>query len=120
MNIYLDDNLADETLGALLVRGGHAVVRPNEVGLRSASDAKHFEHAIRNSLMVLTSDRDDFRDLHQLVRTSGGNHLGILVVHYENNEKKDMKPKHISAAIGKLERSGTPCVNELIVLNHWR
>jgi hypothetical protein len=31
-----------------------------------------------------------------------------------------MVPKHIVAALHKLEKSGLSLVNQLIVLNHWR
>jgi hypothetical protein len=31
-----------------------------------------------------------------------------------------MKPKHIIAAIAKLEKSGLALENQLVVLNHWR
>jgi predicted nuclease of predicted toxin-antitoxin system len=120
MRIYLDDNLTDRTLAALLVEAGHTVVQPAAAGLTGASDPRHLEYAIRQGLAVLTSDRDDFRDLHQLVLTSGGGHPGIMVVRFENNPARDMKPKHIVAAIGKLVRFGSPVANQFIVLNQWR
>jgi predicted nuclease of predicted toxin-antitoxin system len=120
MKIYLDDNLTDRTLEALLVKAGHTVVQPAAVGLARASDPRHFEYAIRQGLIALTSDRDDFRELHELIRTAGGNHHGILVVRYDNDSKRDMKPKHIVAAIGKFVRSGATVVNQVIVLNQWR
>jgi hypothetical protein len=44
----------------------------------------------------------------------------ILVVLYDNDPTRDMKPKHIVAAVGKLERSGISCVSEIVVLNQWR
>jgi hypothetical protein len=120
MNLYLDDNSDDLVLAALLRKAGHAVGRPVDFGLAGASDARHLEQAIRIGLVVLTADREDFRDLHGLVRTSGGSHSGILVVRYDNDPKRDMKPKHIVAAIGKLERSGVSIVNQIAVLNQWR
>lgn len=120
MNLYVDDNRADPALAAFLRKAGHAVVRPADVGIAGASDARHLEHAIRNGLVVLTADRDDFWELHHLVQTSGGNHPGILVVRYDNDPKHDMKPNHIVAAIGKLEASGIALVNQVVVLNHWR
>ena len=120
MKIYLDDNLTGRTLAALLMNAGHTVVQPTAAGLAGASDARHLEYAIRNGLAVLTRDRDDFRELHQLVLTAGGGHPGILVVRFDNDPTRDMKPKHIVAAIGKLVRSGTPVVNQFIVLNQWR
>ena len=120
MKIYLDDNLAGQTLGALLIKAGHTVVQPAAGGLAGASDARHLEYAIRQGLTALTRDRDDFRELHDLVLTAGGAHPGILVVRYDNDPTRDMKPRHIVAAIAKLVRSGAPVVNQFIVLNQWR
>jgi predicted nuclease of predicted toxin-antitoxin system len=120
MNIYLDDNLAEDQLVKLLVKGGHAAVQPADVGMAGKSDARHFAHAIRQLWVLLTRDRDDFEDLHQLVLTSGGSHPGILVVRYENDSTKDMKPKHIAAAIIKLTKSGIYVTDGYVVLNHWR
>jgi predicted nuclease of predicted toxin-antitoxin system len=120
MNIYVDDNLADKALTALLKKAGHSVVRPIEVGLDGRSDASHLTHAIDKSLAFLTSNRDDFRDLHFLIRTAGGSHPGIMVVRFDNDTTRDMRPKHIVGAVGKLERSGIPLGNELVTLNHWR
>jgi hypothetical protein len=45
MKTYQDDNLADKTLAVLLVKAGHTVVRPAQVGLTSASDPRHLESA---------------------------------------------------------------------------
>jgi predicted nuclease of predicted toxin-antitoxin system len=120
MNLYLDDNLAEEQLLRLLAKGGHSVVRPADVGMVAVSDAKHLECAIRNNWTLLTGDREDFNDMHQLILTSGGSHPGILVVRYERDSTKNMKPKHIAAAVTKLEKSGMACTDTLIVLNQWR
>lgn len=120
MNIYLDDNQAARHLADLLRKAGHTVVRPAEAGLTGASDVRHFRHALSNELVLLTADRGDFEDLHDLIAAAGGSHSGLLLVRYENDPKRDMKPKHIVAAVGKLERSGTATVNQVIVLNRWR
>jgi predicted nuclease of predicted toxin-antitoxin system len=96
------------------------VVRPGDVGLRGASDVRHLDHAIRADLAVLTADSTDFRDLHDLVLTCGGGHPGILVVRFDNDPKRDMQPKHIARAVGRLERSGVPIANQVTVLNHWQ
>jgi hypothetical protein len=37
-----------------------------------------------------------------------------------NDPNRDMKPKHIVGALGKLERSGLALGDDFIVLNHWR
>ena len=120
MKVYLDDNLAGKRLLGLLRKNGHTVARPADYGLVGVSDARHLEKAIREDLVSLTKDRDDFGDLHRLILTSGGGHPGILVVRFEKDPKKDMKPKHIAAAIAKLEKSGISVKNDLVVLNHWR
>ena len=120
MNIYLDDNLSDRALAALLIRAGHTVVRPADVGLTGETDIRHFDHAIRSQLVLLTSDRRDFHDLHRLVQGAGGMHPGLLIVRYDNDPKKDMKPQHIVRAIRKLEQAGVDPTGHFIILNHWR
>jgi predicted nuclease of predicted toxin-antitoxin system len=120
MKVYLDDNLAAQLLATLLQKAGHDVVRPVDVGLAGASDARHLEHAIRHGLVALTRDRDDFRELHQLVLTAGGTHPGLLVVRYDNDPTRDMKPRHIVSAIRNLEQAGYDLTNQLEILNHWR
>jgi predicted nuclease of predicted toxin-antitoxin system len=120
MKIYLDDNKADAALARSLRKAGHLVVRPAEVGLTGVSDPRHFQHAIQAGLTVLTGDREDFHELHDLVLTSGGSHSGILIIRSDNDPKRDMKTRHILVALQRLERSGVPLESQLLVLNHWR
>jgi hypothetical protein len=120
MNVCLDDNSDDPLLANLLRKAGHAVVRPVEVSLSGADDARHLAHAIRTAFVVLTADREDYHSLHELVLTSGGGHPGILLVRYDNDPRRDMKSKHIVTAVGKLERAGVGIRNQVVVLNHWR
>jgi predicted nuclease of predicted toxin-antitoxin system len=120
MRTYLDDNLADPSLLALLKKAGHSVIGPADVGLSGATDPRHLECAIKDGRVILTADSDDFRDLHSLLQTAGGSHHGILLVRFDNIPKHDMKPKHMVAAIKKLEQSGLDLTNQLIILNHWR
>ena len=120
MNLYLDDNVANPALADLLRRAGHHVVRPADAQMLGVSDARHLEFAIRSALAVLTADRQDFRELHDLVRASGGTHHGILLVRFEKDRKRNMRPKHILAAIAKLERASFPIAGDVVVLNHWR
>jgi predicted nuclease of predicted toxin-antitoxin system len=120
MNIYLDDNLTDRTLTALLIRAGHTVVRPADVVLTGAKDMQHLNHAVRAGLVFLTADDEDFSDLHDLILGSGGSHPGILLVRYDNDPKRDMKAHHIVRAIRNLEQAGFDTTSELVILNHWR
>ena len=66
MNLYLDDDSAKTSLAGLLKRVGHQVVVPADAGLSSASDPRHFMHAVQQSLVLLTKNHDDFEDLHFL------------------------------------------------------
>src|SRR5258708_4649754 len=120
MNICIDDNLAEQTLANLLQKAGHTAVRPVDANLTGASDPRHWEYAITKQLVILTRDRVDFRELHQLILASGGTHPGLLVVRYDNDPTRDMRPKHIVTAIGKLERSGVSVAGDVVVLNGWR
>jgi predicted nuclease of predicted toxin-antitoxin system len=120
MNLYVDDNFSNPALVGLLRKANHQVVRPADASMRGASDAKHLEFAIRSGFAILTADRVDFRDLHDLIQASGGTHPGILLVRFENDPKRDMKPKHIVAAINNLERSGHSVVGQIAILNQWR
>ena len=110
MRIHLDDNFADRALAGALRKVGHTVFRPADLGMIGASDAKHLERAIREDLVMVTKDRDDFQELHDLVVTCGGQHPGIIVVRYENDSRRDMRTRHIIKAIGKLEKSSR-CVS---------
>jgi predicted nuclease of predicted toxin-antitoxin system len=120
MILYLDDNTTEDKLVALLRRDGHTVVLPVDVGLSKVSDPRHMTHAIRNGYVLVTRNHKDFKELHDLVRSSAGTHPGVLVVRLDNDFPRDMKAAHIASAIGKVERAGVPVANEIIILNHWR
>jgi hypothetical protein len=120
MDLYVDDHLTDPNLSALLRGAGHTVTRPADVQRSGVSDARHFEFAIRHSCVVLTADRRDFRELHEVVLAASGHHPGILIVRFDNDTKRDMKPAHIVRALAKLDRARVPIADELIILNHWR
>jgi len=120
MNLYLDDDMTDKWLIALLRKGGHTVVLPSDIGKAGTSDPRHLEYTIQQSLVLLTANHDDFLDLHDVILAARGTHPGILIVRFDNDSSRDMKPPDIVRAIAKLEASGVPIVNELHVLNHWR
>jgi hypothetical protein len=74
MNLYVDDNLTDPGLAGALRKAGHTVVRPADVQRSGARDARHLEYAILHALVLLTADRRDFEDLHDVIRAAGGRH----------------------------------------------
>ncbi len=120
MRLYLDDNLMDRRLAGLLRKAGPMVVLPADVGMVSASDPRLLLYAIQQGLTLLSGNHKDFRDLYKLVIGSGGSHSGILLVYFDNDSTRDMRPPTIVRAIAKLETSGTPLANALHVLNQWR
>ena len=70
MNLYLDDDSAKGKLLALLRQAGHGAWSPAECGIVGASDARHFEYAARNHLVLLTRNYDDFAELHDVVHVT--------------------------------------------------
>jgi hypothetical protein len=88
--------------------------------MAAVSDPRHLTYALQQGRVLLTRNHVDFEDLHKLVLASGGGHSGILVVRFDNDPTRDMKPKAVVAAIGKLARSGLLLANQIHVLNHWR
>jgi hypothetical protein len=70
MNLYLDDDTADRRLVLHLLNDGHVVVVPTEVHPSRAPDARHFIHAMCQSLVLMTRSHDDFLDLHEVVEVA--------------------------------------------------
>jgi len=120
MNVYLDDDIAERRLVALLEKAGHSATIPAQAALSGAADARHLVYACRNQLVLLSRNHDDFLDLHQVVEATGGAHSGILVVRFDNDPRRDMTSRGIVTAIGRLESSGVPISGQFLILNHWR
>jgi hypothetical protein len=119
MRLYLDDNLTDRRVVAQLHRAGHTVVLPAEIGYAGASDAQHFAQVVRYTATLLTRHYKDCIELHDLIRTAGGHHPGLLLVYLENDPTRDMTPRSIAMALSRLEAVTVPLVDHVYVLNHW-
>jgi hypothetical protein len=120
MNLYLDDDMAKGSLVAPLRRAGHLVVVPADVTLSGAWDPRHLLHAVQYSLVLVSKNHDDFKDLHLLVQATNGQHAGIVVVRADNDPQRDMKDADITRAVHNLDQAGVPIRNEFHILNHWR
>jgi hypothetical protein len=120
MRLYIDHDLAGRELVARLRTEGHDIEIPTEIGLAAASDTEQFTHAIRTSRVLLTRHAADFDPLHVLVLASGGHHPGLLHSRSDNDVTRDIKPRGIVVAIGKLLASGIPIEDERHDLNRWR
>jgi predicted nuclease of predicted toxin-antitoxin system len=120
MNLYLDDDTADRQLVLRLSNAGHVVVVPAQGHLSGAPDTRHFIHAMRQSLVLMTRNHDDFLDLHEVVQAAHGTHPGLLIIRFDNDPTRDMTPRQIVTAIATLESAGVPLENQVYILNHWR
>jgi hypothetical protein len=120
MKLYLDDDSVDGRLVAELRKLQHEVVVPVDVKLNGAKDARHMIHALRERLVLLTSNYYDFDLLHQVIIASGGHHAGILLIRKDNDRARDMKVPMIISCVGRLERAGVPIADQVHVLGHWR
>jgi len=120
MRIYLDDDSAWPLLAQLLVKAGHDVQMPSDVGMAGKPDALHLAHAIHDDRACLTKNYDDYLALQHLIKEAQGQHAGILVVRQDNDPRRDLTAKGIVTAVRNLEAAGVPIQNEYIILNHWR
>ena len=120
MNLYLDDDSSQALLVRLLRREGHTVITSMDAGMSGRKDAEHFAAAIQLVHVLLTHNHEDFDALHELIRISGGQHVGVFTVRRDNDKSKDMKPSDIVRAIRNLVAAAVPVADQLIVLNHWR
>jgi predicted nuclease of predicted toxin-antitoxin system len=120
MRLYLDDNIASPLLARLLRNAGHDVQLPVDVGMMGQDDSVHLTHAIAQDRVCLSQDYSDYRKLHNLVMEAKGHHSGILVVRKDNDPNRDLKPRGIVRAIGKLMAANQPVVDSYHILNQWR
>jgi predicted nuclease of predicted toxin-antitoxin system len=120
MRLLLGENMSDRRLASRLRAHGHDPVLAIDVGLLSATDARVFLWAIRQSLPVLTRDAEDFTDLHDLILAAGGHHSGVLIIRFDNDPHHNLTDRAIATAIGNLESSGMALADDIHVLNQWR
>ena len=120
MKILIDENMSSPVRAARLRAAGHDVVLAGDVGLLSVSDPRVPAWAVGQDRCVLTQDRNDFADLHDLIMACGGHHPGILIVRVDNDPRHNLSDRGIVTALKNLESSGVPIPSQLHVLNHWR
>lgn len=63
--LYLDENISPATQ-QILAQNGHDVVHAFDLGNRSTSDAEHLWIAAQAGRILITFNRNDFRELHRL------------------------------------------------------
>lgn len=120
MNLCVDEDTSWDSLVKRLRGAGHDVLTVGEMDALGESDAAQLTRAIGLSRVFVSQNHDDFRDLHLLAAAAGGRHPGILMIRQDNDPSRDMSPKGIVNAIGKLEASAFDVGNQFIILNQWR
>jgi predicted nuclease of predicted toxin-antitoxin system len=118
MRLYLDDDSASPLLVRLMRQAGHDAQLPRDAGLDGVDDPVHLTHAVREGRVCLTGNHDDFRILHNLIEQAQGHHPGILVVRRDNDPRRDMTPRGIVLAIGRLIAANVPITDQIVILNH--
>lgn len=96
------------------------MVVPNDAGLSGTWDPRHLLHAVQRSLVLMSKNHDDFKDLHLLLQATGGHHFGIAIVRADNDPRRAMTDGDIARAVDNLEGANVPIANEFHILNHWR
>ena len=119
MLLYLDDDSVDGHFIKLLRKFSWNVETPAEAGRSGNDDPVHLRHAILTGRVLLTHNRKDFKQLHDLIEAANGSHPGILMVR-KDNDKRDMKPAAIAAALKKFADSGNPIASQFVILNDYR
>src|SRR5438874_1289525 len=112
MKLYVDEDSVHGLLVRLLERAGHDVQVPSGSQLIGRSDAVNLRYSISSRRSVISANHDDFRELHDLIRTAGGTHPGILIVRYDNDTRRDLTKKGIVVAIENLLAANVPLENE--------
>jgi predicted nuclease of predicted toxin-antitoxin system len=120
MRFLIDENMSSSRLASRLRGQGHDPVLAGDVGLLSMTDPRVLIYSIAQDLPVLTRDAEDFEDLHDLVVAASGHHVGILIVRFDNDPRRNLTDRGISTALSKLETSGVPIADRIHVLNQWR
>ena len=120
MRLYLDEDMASGLLRKLLLKAGHDVQTPSEVGRLGKWDPIQLKSSIKEDRILLSYNYADFEDLHFLIQQAKGTHPGIVVVRREKDVRKNMSPVEIIRALKKMEKSGVLLTNQYVILNHWK
>ena len=69
---------------------------------------------------LLTHTYRDFEELHNLVVSAQGHHLGIIVIRRDDKRQRNLAPHNVVRALSKLEAAGIPIADQYITLNQWQ
>jgi predicted nuclease of predicted toxin-antitoxin system len=115
LRLLADEDTQAKRLVDMLRRAGHDVVTVPEAGLTSVLDKRVLQYAQRDDRILLTSNCDDFRELHH----ANPGHAGIIAIYQDQDTSKNMTYSAIIRALANLEASGWDPAGQFIVLNAW-
>lgn len=81
---YFDEDSTDKALVEALRARGVEVCVPSEVGLLEADDLDQLQWCIRNHRVLITSNIDDFYDLHSQLLRQNQSHSGIVTIQQQS------------------------------------
>jgi Domain of unknown function (DUF5615) len=113
---YFDEDSADKALVEALRTRGLDVSVPFEVGLLAVDDARQLGWCVRNKRVLITSNIDDFYDLHVGRLREGRHHAGIIAIQQQRlsiGERMRRLVKLWSAL------SAEQMVDRIEFLSHW-
>ncbi|MBX9878876.1 MAG: DUF5615 family PIN-like protein [Candidatus Obscuribacterales bacterium] len=113
LKLLVDECLIDKLLIAALEKAGHDVVTVTQINLIGSTDSAIFDHAVKDNRLVVTTNCDDFEDLHEAYLEDKRSHPGVLLIYLQNNPKRDLGYKQIVQAIANLEASKIPLASAL-------
>jgi predicted nuclease of predicted toxin-antitoxin system len=116
LKIYLDDCICAKVLIAMLRAEGHDVLACDQAGFAGASDQSHLQRAAADDRVLITTDAEDFANLHSLQP----GHSGIFAIHMDNDPLKDMSFADIVRSIRNIEQAGVAIRGQFWSLNAWR
>lgn len=103
----------------MLKSAGHNVTTVFEVNLAGMPDYDVLMYAIKTKRILFTQNCEDFVSLSESIVSNGGNHPGIILLHKNNNQKKDMSYPEIVKAIDNLIDTGIAIPNSVHRLNQY-
>jgi hypothetical protein len=120
MRLYLDDDSIAPVFVAMLRKASHDVRIPADFGLTGSADPIHLKRAVQEDRVFISGNHDDFELLHLLILETRGRHPGILIVRKDNDASRDLSPRGVVTAVGKLSASGLDLRSDFVILNRWR
>ncbi|MBX9770203.1 MAG: DUF5615 family PIN-like protein [Candidatus Obscuribacterales bacterium] len=119
LRLLVDECLLNRRRVDMLVKSGHDVVTVGQAELIGCSDAAVLDYAITENRLVITSNCNDFINLHHARISANLHHPGILLLYLHNNLGKDMGHLQIVKAIANLEASKIPLADTTHSLNAY-